>query len=229
MRVQVPPSAFYENPLFKPRWSSNLAYIVGLITTDGNLSKDGRHIDFTSSDFQLIKTFKKCLSLNIKIGRKYGSFAGTKSYRLQFGNVKLYRWLLKIGLAPNKTSNLGKINVPRRYFRDFLRGHLDGDGSIVTYIDRQMEYKGVKYKYQRLYLTFYSSSPKHLEWLRSTLRYFFEFKGSLRILGGKNRKIPLWRLRFAKYDSLKFLSWIYYKPNLPCLKRKRKIADRFLT
>jgi len=40
-----------------------LAYIVGLITTDGSLSKDKRHIIFTSSDLQLIKTFRKCLGL----------------------------------------------------------------------------------------------------------------------------------------------------------------------
>jgi len=208
--------------------SPNLAYIAGLITTDGNLSKDERHIDFTSSDLQLVRTFKKCLSLNNRVGRKYGSFAGTISYRLQFSNVKLYRWLLKIGLTPNKTSNLGKINIPRKYFRDFLRGHLDGDGSIVTYTDRYMEYKGTRYKYQRLYLTFYSSSPKHIEWLQSVIESFFNFKGSLTNWKHKNRKIPLWKLRFAKNDSLKLLSWLYYKPNLPCLNRKRKIAEQFL-
>jgi hypothetical protein len=210
------------------KWSPSLAYIAGLITTDGSLSKDGRHIDFTSRDLQLIRTFKKCLSLDNKVGKKYGSFANTRSYRLQFSHVKLYRWLLKIGLTPNKTSNLGKINVPQRYFRDFLRGHLEGDGSIVTYIDRYMEYKGTRYKYQRLYLTFYSSSPKHIEWLQSTIGYFFDFKGSLRSWKNKNRKIPLWKLRFAKNDSLKLLSWLYYRPNLPCLNRKRKIAERFL-
>ena len=219
-------SKMIQSPQFN--WSPELAYAVGLITTDGNLSKDGRHIDFTSSDLQLIRTFKKCLFLNNRVGRKYGSFADTISYRLQFSHVKLYRWLLKIGLTPNKTFNLGKINVPRRYFRDFLRGHLDGDGSIVTYTDRYMKYKGTRYKYQRLYLTFYSSSPKHIEWLQSTIENFFNFKGSLTNWKHKNRKRPLWKLRFAKNDSLKLLSWIYYKANLPCLHRKRKIAERFI-
>lgn len=212
-----------------PKWSPNLAYIVGLITTDGNLSKDGRHIDFTSSDLQLVKTFKKCLSLNNRIGKKYGSFAGTKSYRLQFSHVKLYRWLLKIGLIPNKTFNLAKVNIPGVYFRDFLRGHLDGDGSMVTYTDRYMKYKGTRYKYHRLYLTFYSSSPKHIQWLRTSIQRFFNFKGSLTNWKNKNRKRPLWKLRFAKKDSLKLLSWLYYKPTLPCLNRKKKIALRFLT
>ena len=38
-------------------WSAELAYAVGLIATDGCLSKDKRHIDFTSKDKELIKTF----------------------------------------------------------------------------------------------------------------------------------------------------------------------------
>ena len=41
--------------------SPDLSYIIGLITTDGNLSKDGRHFDFTSKDIEQVKNFKKIL------------------------------------------------------------------------------------------------------------------------------------------------------------------------
>ena len=34
------------------KWTSELAYAVGLLTTDGSLSKDGRHIDLTSKDVE---------------------------------------------------------------------------------------------------------------------------------------------------------------------------------
>lgn len=38
-------------PQGKPiTWSPEIAYAVGLLTTDGSLSIDGRHIDFTSKD-----------------------------------------------------------------------------------------------------------------------------------------------------------------------------------
>ena len=47
----------------KIKWSPDFAYAVGLLTTDGSLSKDGRHISFTSKDLQLAKLFKKCLKL----------------------------------------------------------------------------------------------------------------------------------------------------------------------
>jgi len=69
-------------------WTSNIAYAVGLLTTDGNLSKDGRHIDFTSKEQKLIATFKNCLNLQNKIGKKIGGFkVPTIAYRVQFGNV----------------------------------------------------------------------------------------------------------------------------------------------
>ncbi|PIP23436.1 MAG: hypothetical protein COX36_03420, partial [Candidatus Nealsonbacteria bacterium CG23_combo_of_CG06-09_8_20_14_all_38_19] len=60
------------------RWSPKLAYIVGLLATDGSLSIDGRHIDFTSKDVQLLKTFKKCLGLKNKIGFKSSGFSKKK-------------------------------------------------------------------------------------------------------------------------------------------------------
>lgn len=54
--------------IVKKIWSTELAYAVGLLTTDGNLSKDGKHINLTSKDLDQIKTFKKCLGLKNKIG-----------------------------------------------------------------------------------------------------------------------------------------------------------------
>ncbi|MEK7574528.1 MAG: hypothetical protein AAB514_03305, partial [Patescibacteria group bacterium] len=47
-------------------WSPNFAYAIGLIATDGNLSKDGRHLNMTSGDKDMILTFKKCLGLKNK-------------------------------------------------------------------------------------------------------------------------------------------------------------------
>ncbi len=211
------------------KWSSNLAYAIGLITTDGSLSKDKRHINFTTKDYQLAHLFKKILSLSNKVGKKSNS-AGTekKYYFIQFGNVVFYNWLKKIGLTHNKTHHLKQLKIPKRYFKDFLRGHLDGDGSIVNYKDSYQSYKNKQYHYNRLYLTFHSSSLKHILWIQDRINSHLNIKGSFSGWKAKNRKIKLWKLRFAKNNSLKLLRWIYYKPNLPCLLRKNKIAQRFI-
>jgi len=120
-----------NKPLHNYEWSSNLAYVIGLLVTDGNLSKDGRHITLRSSDTDLLETFKLCLNINNIISQTFNNGFGKKpSYRIQFSNVQLYRWLLNQGLFPAKTYTIGEIKVPDQYFRDFLRGHLDGDGTI---------------------------------------------------------------------------------------------------
>ena len=117
------------------QWTSELAYVVGLIATDGCLSKDGRHINFTSSDLQLVRTFMQCLDIKNRLGKKKSGFAETFSYNLQFGNVVLYRWLIRIGLTPAKSKTMGALRVPRQFFGDFLRGLFDGDGSFYSYHD----------------------------------------------------------------------------------------------
>lgn len=213
-------------------WTPELAYAVGLITTDGNLSSDGRHISLTSSDLQLLTTFKYCLGLSNQITKNpKGSYSKKQSYKIQFGDVSFYKWLQEIGLMPHKTSQLNKISVPNEFFRDFLRGHLDGDGSVVTYEDRYNTFKNPKYVYTRLYVNFLSASPKHILWIYQKIKEIINIKGDINNdrnrKRNENKKI-VWKLRFAKKASLKLLLWLYYKPYLPCLERKRETATRFL-
>lgn len=223
VRVQLPPPA----PFFY--WSENLAYAVGLITTDGNLCSDKRHIQFTTTDYQLAKHFRTCLLTKNKIRKTPPSGFGKKpAFRINFSNVKLYSWLEQIGLMSKKSLLLRKLNIPEKYFPDFIRGHIDGDGSIFTYVDNYAIYKGKRYTYKRLYTVFNSASADHLEWIRANLEKILNIAGALSSYRKKDRKFPMWKLRYAKKESLKLLSWLYYKENLPCLQRKRKIADRFL-
>lgn len=214
-------------------WTPELAYVVGLLVTDGNLSKNGRCISMRSSDMQLLLTFTKCLGLSREkiVQTKNDGWAKRPCYRVQFSNVQLYRWLTKIGLFPNKTYTIGEIQVPDQYFKDFLRGHLDGDGSIWTYKDSWNSFKNPKYVYTRLWARFYSASVAHIRWIQRQLIRLLAIKGHT--WERKTRKpyqtTNMWELKFAKKESIKLLSWIYYRPDIPCLKRKRKIAEKFIS
>jgi len=57
------------------KWSNNLAYAVGLLATDGCLSKDGRHIDLTSKDIEQLENFMLCVGKKRKIGLKTSGFS----------------------------------------------------------------------------------------------------------------------------------------------------------
>lgn len=192
------------------RWNSGLAYAIGLLTTDGSLSKDGRHIELTSKDIDQIKTFAALLKLNNKISKK---FAGGKkrqfSYRIQFGSVKLYKFLLKIGLVPNKSKVLGELNVPDKYFADFLRGCFDGDGYTYSYWDKRWKNSFM------LYTGFVSASKRFLFWLQTGIKRFYGIVGAI-----KFERNSTFSLKFAKRESLIILDKMYYRKDLPCLGRK---------
>ena len=197
------------------RWTKELAYAVGLITTDGSLSKDGRHIDFTSKDLDQIKTFRKIVGSKCKIGIKRSSL-GKICFRLQLGDVKFYRFLQSIGLHPNKSKTIKDILVPDKYFMDFLRGHFDGDGYSYSYWDK------VYRANFRSYIVFTSASKAHLQWIQGKLTKASGVTGSIHISS------RAYNLSYAKKDSVVLARKIYNRRNIICLKRKRFKIERAL-
>lgn len=198
------------------KWSSKLAYVVGLITSDGSLSIDGRHINFTSTDFDLIQLFCEYLGLKNKIGIKTGQYAGSKTcYVVQFGDVLFYRWLLVVGLMPNKSKVINKLLIPKEYFYDFLRGCIDGDGSIGAFVHPES-------RHLQLRVRLVSASGPFLEWVRSITRTD-QIKGYITLPG---KRVGV--LTYAIQDSTKLLNLLYY-PGFPkSLNRKYEKAKIFL-
>lgn len=193
----------------KPKWTSNLAYAIGLIATDGCLSKDGRHIDFTSKDLEQINNFKKSLDICAKVGLKSGGYSDKKYYRVQFGDVKLYRWLETIGMHPNKSQTIGELKIPDKYFFDFLRGSYDGDGSFYSYWDPRWK---SSFMY---YLQFTSSSKAHLQWLSDQIVRL------IGVCGSTKKSTRSFNLAFAKKSSNIIIAKMYAGKNCICLSRKR--------
>src|SRR3989344_463704 len=192
------------------RWSIGLAYVIGLITTDGSLSKDGRHINLTSKDLEQIQTFAKILNLTNKIGVKSSSYNPQgRYYQIQMGSVRFYRFLQKVGLTPNKTKTLGELKIPDRYFADFLRGHLDGDGCTYSYWDLRWRSSFM------LYTTFVSASIVHTKWLKDKINQIYRIEGKIKFSGRST-----YHLVYAKKASIKLLGILYYSNEVPCLKRK---------
>ncbi len=201
------------------RWTADLTYAIGLIATDGSLSKDGRHIDLTSKDIEQIKTFACIFNLKNKIGLKSSSYLKEKKYyRIQFGNVKLYNFLLKIGITPNKSKTLRELKIPPQYFCDYLRGYLDGDGCTFSYYDKRWKNSF------RLYTAFISASFDHLKWLQETIKNLYDIEGKIgRLVRGG------YQLRFAKNSSIKLFKILYYTNRVVCLKRKKFKVDQALS
>jgi hypothetical protein len=149
-------------------WTSDIAYAVGLIATDGNLSRRKRQIALTSKDRDQVETLRWCLQLRAPIFQARNG-TGRLYSKVQWSDVRLYDWIVSIGLTPAKTLTLGPLSVPNEHFVDFFRGCIDADGSIVIYIDCYHESKNERYVYERLYVTLVSASRSFLDWIRASV------------------------------------------------------------
>jgi hypothetical protein len=197
-------------------WRPDLAYAVGLITADGSLSKNGRHINFTSKDLDLIKTFQACLNLeDIKVGQKTRGFESAKKYyQIQFGDVLFYNWLVELGLTPKKSLTISSVKIPGDYFFDFVRGEWDGDGTIICNKDKRWKNSYI------VSIGFSSGSKDFLLWLQS------EINSRIGTTGHLHQGHRALQLRYARKDSKKLFNFMFYKENLPHLKRKFAKAQK---
>ncbi|MCX6739660.1 MAG: LAGLIDADG family homing endonuclease [Candidatus Parcubacteria bacterium] len=201
----------------KNSWSPDFAYVIGLMATDGNLSPDGRHLHFTSKDLELAALFKRILGLSNKIGRKSRGDGGDKKYFVvQFGDINFYRFLLSIGLMPNKSKILGSLKIPDKYFKDFLRGCIDGDGNIHCF-------KHPESQFPQLRVRIASASNQFLIWLKAGNAKILKLAGGW-IEKGKGVNI----LCYGSKDSLRLLKNIYKDKASPYLRRKFLKAEPFM-
>lgn len=193
------------------KWSANFAYAIGLIVTDGSLSKNKRVIDFTSKDRVLVETFLHVLEIDTTIGKKT-SGTGHVAFRAQVGDMFFYSFLEGIGVTQNKTKTISEVKIPKKYFADFLRGHFDGDGSSYSYFDKRWKNSFM------FYISFVSASRKHIYWVQEVNKELYGIFGYVKKV--KNKEF--YELRYAKKEGLVLAGIMYYNPDVPCLLRKKQ-------
>lgn len=205
----------------KTIWSADFAYAIGVIATDGNLSPNGRTINITSKDIEMILNIKKCLRINNKIGRKGNGNINSnikKYYVIQFGDINFYEFLNKIGITKNKSKTIGKIHIPKENFSDFLRGCFDGDGNIDVSIHKESSKPQIR-------IRLCSASIIFIKWIREELGDILNIKTGWIY---SNRKKNMHILSYGKEDTGKILKFMYYKGVRYFLSRKYKIAKPFI-
>jgi hypothetical protein len=203
----------------KLEWSPDFAYAIGVIATDGNLSTDGRHLNVTSKDWEIVSAVKDILCLSNRIGRKARGGSKEKNYYvLQFGDRNFFEFLLTIGITPAKSRTLNAVSVPSEFFVDFLRGCIDGDGNIGAFTHKESRHPQIR-------LRLASASRSFLLHMLHSIHSIFHVDGG-HIYTDPKKAVSM--LSFGKEDSMKLLRLMYYKKSLPCLTRKRTIAEGFL-
>ncbi|MBP9856225.1 MAG: LAGLIDADG family homing endonuclease [Candidatus Pacebacteria bacterium] len=197
------------------KWSSNFAYALGLLATDGYVSKDGRHIVLVSKDKDQLENFNLALKISNPIARHHSGSGGV-SFRCQFSDVYFHGFLQGVGITNAKSKTIKSVKVPDEYFFDFLRGCFDGDGYVYSYWDKRWRSSFM------FYLGFASASLNFINWIRSELAKRLEVKGHITKSKGKS----CYQLKYAKKESTLVLKTMYHKKGAISLRRKKLKVDK---
>ena len=111
--------------------SEEKAYWLGFLYADGAISSTNNTIELSlqSSDIHHLEKFRDSLGFD----KDKHIFQDDIRCRIMFQNKHLKQALIDLGCTPRKSLTLtfpSNEQVPDKYLFDFVRGYIDGDGSI---------------------------------------------------------------------------------------------------
>ncbi len=129
-----------KNPLLKHDYFHDIdapekAYFLGLLFTDGNIMLDSQRspsvrIELVETDIEILQKLKQELNCNCKLTYNKRKSRAHGTYALSVRSQQIADDLSKWNIVPNKTYVISEIKIPEEFKIDFLRGFIDGDGSI---------------------------------------------------------------------------------------------------
>lgn len=172
---------YYEkNPNFFKEENSNMAWLLGFLASDGNISKNGNRIRIELSvvDKEILERIKEIVKIEnpIKIRENKRGFVFAS---LDWSCAEHKKDLEKYNIIPQKTYTLlppTKLN--EKFYIDYIRGYFDGDGTIYQRSNGRYSFGFVgtpdmiknitEYLYKNLDLTivktYSKGNPQTVEW-----------------------------------------------------------------
>lgn len=131
--------AFNEN-FFEIIDTEEKAYWLGFFYADGYISKDSNHVELSlkGDDIEHLKKLVKSLNF---IKDKHLSQDNVRC-RFLVNNKKFKENLIRQGCLPQKSLILTfptEKQVPKNLVKDFVRGYIDGDGSVMIGLNHKGE------------------------------------------------------------------------------------------
>lgn len=199
--------------------SHNMAYILGLIASDGCVSKDTNHfyIDLQASDEEILYKIKNELSFEGPL-QHYTNNSGCDFSRLRICSKTIKQDLSHYGITPKKTFTLNPPSfLDEQYYISYIRGYFDGDGCIYINLD--------KYKYQ---WNIGSARKEVIQWIQNILLNNYGITSFLhnttRILSQGDH---YYYILIYNKEIIRRLFEILYVPNSLYMERKYQIMKNF--
>lgn len=221
MRSYIPNKKEHVSDYFKSINCESKAYILGYLVADGSIEESTRkdrpsklvrlRFGCVTEDDEIIRFIQKEIATNNKL-RYYQPRQPNRRQTtiLQICDKELVNDLRTLyNIQPRKTynANFEFPNIPKEMERHFIRGFIDGDGSIG-----------------KRHFSMICNSPKFAEQIKDK---FLEVIPELKwVIYKENRKTtPYWSLHFSYNKKVRESIYNYlYKDATVFLRRKRDIA-----
>lgn len=194
-------------------------YLFGLISADGYLFEKKKSIEISlyANDYELLKL------LSILIYGKDNTLMdifnkGSSRIRFFIYNSYFYNDLKTFGLTQNKSSslNIDLNQIPKEYFKDFLRGYIDGDGSFIK-------------KYKNSIYVWICGNKDTMYKLQEYINKYYNITPNVYLVDkSKNVSFDFYRMAIQRTeDAIKLIKILYNNSNI-YLKRKFEIIATVL-
>lgn len=213
---------------FFAEWSSEMAWVLGLMFTDGNVSIGPRNYRaiLYSVDPDMIEQVSEIMRLKYK-----PIWRDSRIWSLAVGGKLDCDDLIALGCVPNKSRIIQFPDVPEQYVADFIRGLWDGDGCIfVRDRRRDVTYHGKPNQktYQEMTTYYVSGSRDFVVSLEQTVRNYVGIEARVKEKRGAYN--PYYIINYYHRNSLKLVEWLYRDSTpLTRLGRKYELAKPFLS
>ena len=197
---------FSINEKFFSSWSPEMAYVLGLIITDGCITREGS-ISLSMNDREVLEKVKLAMRSEhpITVSKHQPGL-----YHFHFAREGMVNDLARLGIGPKKSLVVKFPRMPDVFMADFIRGVFDGDGAVFFRKDNR--------KYPLI--TSFCSGSKD---------FILGLEAHLKKLGLPQRKIYqqktkngfFYSVKFSHKNSMKLFNILYKDyPNIPFLERK---------
>jgi predicted DNA-binding protein YlxM (UPF0122 family) len=199
----VIPSSIQINENFFSSWSNEMAYVLGVIFTDGNINPGSKRepsqktttrsprLIIAKKEPELLNKVSKLMNCDMKLRHRNKRGIAGALYVFDICREKIYDDLINFGLSPQKSKTIEFPNIPQEFVRHFIRGCWDGDGSIF-------------FHQNKLEASYISGSKKFIERLVQKLYKVGIYKKGPPYRGEKGRERVSLDKMWAIYPDGKF-------------------------
>lgn len=205
---------FFVRDDFFDSENERMAYVLGLLASDGCVRKKTNEIKLSLStvDRDFLVNLQKEIG-----GRPISDYTTQDGYDVSswtFTSSHIKERLSYYNIVPEKTFIFSfPKHLNKKYWKDFIRGYFDGDGSISTAGPSAIRFQ------------ICSATKDVLE----TIIDFFEEQGIPKISILETKRVnTLYYFQYSSVSTRKIYDILYYK-NCLCLPRKKDKYEQLLT